>query len=73
MRPRIKKHKLPVLVYTTSKDKEMQELAAYNRKQDEKKYGIKYLMCIFGKEKQITKEEYEDALAMGLKVKMIKL
>lgn len=72
MRPRIKNQKRPVLIYTTSKDKEKVELAKYNRKKYLDKKETAYIGVIFGKTKRITKEEYEDMLALGLTCKMIK-
>lgn len=76
MRLRIKKHKLPVLVYTTSKDKDLQKLADYNREQmykemDTKRSKVKYIMSIFGKTVEITKDEYEKSIKEGLNVKML--
>ena len=41
MRPRIKAQKLPVLVYTTSQDKEKQSLAKFNRKCRLHQHGYK--------------------------------
>lgn len=73
MRPRIKKQKYPVLVYTTSQDKEMQALAKFNRKKYLKSSDISYIGFTFGKTYRITKEEYEDRIALGLKCKMIRL
>ena len=73
MRPRIKKQKEPILIYTTSKDKEMVELAKYNRKTYLKPKEVCYIGFTFGKKHRITKEEYEDRIALGLKCKMIKL
>jgi hypothetical protein len=73
MRPRIKNQKRPILIYTTSKDKEKVELAKYNRKKYLSKKETAYIGIIFGKTKRLTKEEYEDALALGLKVKQIQL
>ena len=71
MRKRIKRYNnLPKLVYTTSKDKKMQELAKFNREQDKEKYNIEYILCMFGKEKKITKEEYDKMLEEGLNVKI---
>ena len=46
MRPRIKKQKEPILIYTTSKDKEMVELAKYNRKTYLKPKEVCYLSLI---------------------------
>lgn len=73
MRPRIKKQERSVLIYTTKKDKEMQDLAKFNRKKYLSKKETVYIGMIFGKTKRITKEEYEDMLALGLTCKMIKL
>ena len=76
MRLRIKKQKLPVLVYTTSKDKDLQELAKYNFEQMEKeiaksKSKVKYVMSIFGKKVEITEEEYKEAIKNGIDVKIL--
>ena len=49
MRPRIKPDRSPKIVYTTSKDKTMRDLAKFNREQDKKKYNIEYVLCMFGK------------------------
>ena len=68
-RPRIKKQKL--LIFTTSKDKEMQDLAEFNTKKIAKEKKKRYVGFIFGKEKTITREEYEDMLSLGMKVKQI--
>lgn len=73
MRPRIKKPQIPILLYTTSKDKEMVELAKYNRKKYLSKKEVAYIGIVFGKPKKITKQEYEDMIALGLKCKMIRL
>ena len=73
MRPRIKKDTLPKLIYTTSKDKEMTDLAKYNRKKYLSKKEVAYIGIVFGKPKKITKQEYEDMIALGLKCKMIRL
>ena len=73
MRPRIKKDTLPKLIYTTSKNKEMVELAKYNRKKYLSKKEVAYIGVVFGKPKKITKQEYEDMIALGLKCKMIRL
>lgn len=73
MRPRIKPNRNPKIVYTTSKDKKMQELAKFNREQDKKKYNIEYVLCMFGKEKKITKQEYHDLLKQNLNVKIKQL
>jgi hypothetical protein len=73
MRPRIKTQKYPVLVYTTSQDKQKKELAKFNRKKYLKSSEVKYIGFTFGKPHRITKEEYEDRIALGLKYKMIKL
>lgn len=70
MRPRIKPDRSPKIVYTTSKDKKMQELAKFNREQDKKKFNIEYVLCVFGREKKITREEYYSLLAQGLDVKI---
>lgn len=72
MRPRIKRYdNSPKIVYTTGKNKVLQDLAKFNREQDEKRFNIKYVLCMFGKEKKITKEEYESYLKQGLNVKII--
>ena len=76
MRLRIKKQKLPVLVYTTSKDKDLQALANYNLQQmykemDAKKSKVKYIMSIFGRREEITRDEYEKAIKAGLNAKMV--
>ena len=76
MRLRIKKQKLPVLVYTTSKDKDLQALAKYNLEQMEKeidksKSKVKYVMSIFGKKVEITEEEYKEAIKNGIDVKIL--
>ena len=72
MRPRIKTHNnLPKLVWTTAKDKKMQDLAKFNREQDKKRFNIDYVLCMFGEEKKITKEEYKSYLKQGLNVKII--
>lgn len=71
MRPRIKQDRSPKIVFTTSKDKTLRDLAKFNREQDKKKFNIDYVLCVFGKEKQITKEEYESYLKQGLNVKII--
>lgn len=71
MRPRIKKDTLPKLIYTTSKDKEMIDLAKYNRKKYLNKKEVAYIGVVFGKIKRITKEEYEDMISLGLKAKQI--
>ena len=47
MRPRIKPDRSPKIVYTTSKDKTMRDLAKFNREQDKKKYNIDYVLCMF--------------------------
>lgn len=73
MRPRIKKQKYPVLVYTTSQDKEMQALAKFNRKKYLKFSDVNYIGFTFGKTHKITKQEYEDMIALGLKAKQILL
>lgn len=73
MRPRIKTQKHPVLVYTTSQDKEKQALAKFNRKKYLKSSDVAYIGFTFGKAHKITKSEYEDRIALGLKCKMIKL
>lgn len=73
MRTRIKKHNLPVLIYTTSNEKEMIELAKYNRKKYLSKKEVAYIGIVFGKTKRITKQEYEDMIALGLKAKQILL
>ena len=76
MRLRIKKQKLPVLVYTTNKDKDLQVLANYNLQQmykemDAKKSKVKYIMSIFGRREEITRDEYERAIKAGLNAKMV--
>ena len=73
MRPRIKNQNRAVLIYTTKKDKEMQDLAKFNRKKYLNKKETAYIGIIFGKTKRLTKEEYEDMLALGLTCKMIKI
>lgn len=73
MRPRIKTQKHPILVYTTSQDKQMQALAKFNRKKYLKSSDVTYIGFTFGKAHKITKSEYEDRIALGLKCKMIKL
>ena len=73
MRPRIKKQKYPVLVYTTSQDKEKQALAKFNRKKYLKSSDVSYIGFTFGKAHKITKSEYEDRIALGLKCKIITL
>ena len=71
MRPRIKPDRSPKIVYTTSKDKTMRDLAKFNREQDKKRFNIEYVLCIFGEEKKITKQEYKSYLKQGLNVKEI--
>ena len=73
MRPRIKTQKHPVLVYTTSQDKEKQALAKFNRKKYLKFSDVSYIGFTFSKAHKITKSEYEDRIALGLKCKMITL
>ena len=73
MRPRIKTQKHPVLIYTTSQDKEKQSLAKFNRDKYLKSLDVNYIGFTFGKAHKITKEEYEDRIALGLKCKMITL
>ena len=70
MRPRIKPDRSPKLVYTTSKDKTMRDLAKFNREQDKKRFNIEYILCMFGKEKKITEQEYYEMLEQGLNVKI---
>lgn len=74
MRPRIKKHS--TLVYTTSKDKKLRQLADYNREQmykemEAKKSKVKYIMSIFGRREEITRDEYEKAIQAGLNAQII--
>ena len=74
MRPRIKKHS--TLVYTTSKDKKLRQLADYNREQmykemEAKKSKVKYIMSIFGRREEITRDEYEKAIQAGLNAQIV--
>ena len=58
MRPRIKTQKHPVLIYTTSQDKEKQSLAKFNRDKYLKSSDVNYIGFTFGRAHKITKEEY---------------
>lgn len=73
MRPRIKTQKHPVLIYTTSQDKEKQALAKFNREKYLKSSDISYIDFTFDKAHKSTKSEYEDRITLGLKCKMITL
>lgn len=71
MRPRIKIQKHPVLIYTTSQDKEKQSLAKFNRDKYLKSSDISYIDFTFDRAHKSTKSEYEDRIILDLKCKMI--
>ena len=59
MRPRIKTQKHPVLVYTTSQDKEKQALAKFNRKKYLKSSDVTYIGFTFTKKSNLKDIPYK--------------
>jgi len=64
MRPRIKK--APVLVASSSEDKTIQSLCAFNRKQYKQLPKKSYVLMCFGIKKILTESEYKEYLSKGL-------